>query len=324
MSGYGIICFINRKWDVLIDKLSKRIMIDANSVIRESSKLMHEMVDPAGCATPEWVMAGRDRFSTLGRVWTLAAAFVLGPAGPGHADLVHPVPFDATITVDTETGLEWLDLTETVGLSYAQVEAGAGGFVADGWRHATVHEVCDLFERYLVPTNPPPRSCPATQFDFPTRVTFSSQVMFIAYLGSTNFSYGGGGGGLAGLTDGSIPPRFRRRHVRSSRLLQRKRRDVVHRQHHESDRRALPGEDAVAGCSRAPRARRRAAVFAARVDRCARDPCPRPEAARGASRVTHAAAVLDLEGQGVDAADQPRHRRQAFTDRRFKRAASVR
>ena len=153
-------------------------------------------------------MAGRDRLSTLGRVWTLAAAFVLGPAGPGHADLVHPVPFDATITVDTETGLEWLDLTETVGLSYAQVEAGAGGYVADGWRHATVHEVCDLFERYLVPTNPPPRSCPATQFDFPTPVTFSSQVMFIAYLGSTNFSYGGSGGGLAGLTDGSIPPDF--------------------------------------------------------------------------------------------------------------------
>jgi len=35
--GTAISTFINRKWDVLIDKLSKRIMINANSVIRSTA-----------------------------------------------------------------------------------------------------------------------------------------------------------------------------------------------------------------------------------------------------------------------------------------------
>ncbi len=65
-----------------------------------------------------------------------------------HAALVERdlrEPGDALITFDTITGLEWLDLTESVDFSFAEVEAGAGGFLADGWRHGTGAEVCGLF-----------------------------------------------------------------------------------------------------------------------------------------------------------------------------------
>lgn len=50
-----------------------------------------------------------------------------------------------TITRDTATGLDWLDVTETRGLSYDQVaaEMGSGG-AYEGWRYATVTELDQL------------------------------------------------------------------------------------------------------------------------------------------------------------------------------------
>ncbi|MCP4002875.1 MAG: hypothetical protein GY725_01640 [bacterium] len=52
------------------------------------------------------------------------------------------------VTRDTETGLRWLDLTVTQGKSFN--EAGAAALLATGlhWRHATGHEVCNLFATY--------------------------------------------------------------------------------------------------------------------------------------------------------------------------------
>lgn len=51
---------------------------------------------------------------------------------------------NGTTTTDTDTGLEWLDLTETLGLSYAG--ALASSFVTvDGYRSATSLEVIELF-----------------------------------------------------------------------------------------------------------------------------------------------------------------------------------
>lgn len=50
-----------------------------------------------------------------------------------------------TITRDTATGLEWLDVTVTRGLSYGQVTAGMGsGGTYEGWRYATVAELDQL------------------------------------------------------------------------------------------------------------------------------------------------------------------------------------
>lgn len=52
---------------------------------------------------------------------------------------------DGLVTRDTATNLDWLDVTETTGLSFAAVAGGAGGFSAAGWRHASTAEICGLF-----------------------------------------------------------------------------------------------------------------------------------------------------------------------------------
>lgn len=52
------------------------------------------------------------------------------------------------VTRDTRTGLDWLDLTETQGISYDAVLGGAGGYLDDGWKIATGDLIDDLFYRY--------------------------------------------------------------------------------------------------------------------------------------------------------------------------------
>lgn len=53
------------------------------------------------------------------------------------------------ITRDTDTGLDWLDLTESLGLSYNEVSAqlGAGGDY-EGYRYATVAELDQLITNF--------------------------------------------------------------------------------------------------------------------------------------------------------------------------------
>ena len=54
-----------------------------------------------------------------------------------------------TITRDTVTGLDWLDLTVTRGLSYEQVTAQMGpGGTYEGWRYATVAELDQLIANF--------------------------------------------------------------------------------------------------------------------------------------------------------------------------------
>ena len=43
-------------------------------------------------------------------------------------------------------GLEWLTWDETSGISRTNIEAGAGGFIADGWRYASRGELEALFD----------------------------------------------------------------------------------------------------------------------------------------------------------------------------------
>lgn len=91
---------------------------------------------------------------TLGRqpivflVWTVAVSLLaLGP-GTAGAVLVEVDLFaagDGLLTRDTVTGLEWLDLTETVGLSYSAVASGAGGWTALGFSFANTTQVVTLF-----------------------------------------------------------------------------------------------------------------------------------------------------------------------------------
>ncbi len=83
----------------------------------------------------------------IGRLLTvLAAGILVAPAA--QAELLEVdlnTPGDALVTRDTDTGLDWLDLTESTNLSFDQVEGDVGGFISDGWRHATAAEVCGLF-----------------------------------------------------------------------------------------------------------------------------------------------------------------------------------
>ncbi len=57
-----------------------------------------------------------------------------------------------SITYDDETGLEWLDLTETAGLSYDGISAQLGvGGTYDGWRYVTEGEVNTLMVNAGIP-----------------------------------------------------------------------------------------------------------------------------------------------------------------------------
>ena len=72
-------------------------------------------------------------------------------ANPASAALIEQDLFaagDGLITFDDQTGLEWLDLTETTNLSYNDVETDGGGWLSLGFRHATGAEVCDLMAAY--------------------------------------------------------------------------------------------------------------------------------------------------------------------------------
>jgi hypothetical protein len=51
---------------------------------------------------------------------------------------------DGLITKDSRTGLEWLDLTATRGVSYDAVAAGFGGYTTQGFRFASAAEVNGL------------------------------------------------------------------------------------------------------------------------------------------------------------------------------------
>ena len=53
---------------------------------------------------------------------------------------------DGLLTFDNGTGLSWLDLTATAGISYNDVQAGYGGYTTTlGFRYATGNEVGKLF-----------------------------------------------------------------------------------------------------------------------------------------------------------------------------------
>lgn len=59
---------------------------------------------------------------------------------------------DGKVTIDTSTGIEWLDLTDTKGMSVNAVlaEMGKGGLY-EGWRLPTEEEVRTMFNGYLSP-----------------------------------------------------------------------------------------------------------------------------------------------------------------------------
>jgi hypothetical protein len=61
-----------------------------------------------------------------------------------------------TVTRDTDGGFDWLDVTETSGLSVNDILGGSGGLVADGWRFATATELCLLLATHAFAPSPCP------------------------------------------------------------------------------------------------------------------------------------------------------------------------
>ena len=66
---------------------------------------------------------------------------------PGKAALIDL----GDITLDDETGFEWLDVTLTAGQSVQSVLAGYGGYIDDGFEYATRTQVESLFHAAQIP-----------------------------------------------------------------------------------------------------------------------------------------------------------------------------
>lgn len=71
---------------------------------------------------------------------SLAILVFIGWAGAASAALID----NGSTTIDSDTGLEWLDITETVGLSYNAVLSSAF-IISDGYRYASEAEVLELY-----------------------------------------------------------------------------------------------------------------------------------------------------------------------------------
>jgi hypothetical protein len=93
----------------------------------------------------------------------MALGLVIFSSASAHAEFVSIdllAPGDGLVTRDTASGLDWLDLTFTIGVDPQDIWDGALGLADDGWRHATTAEVCDLLG--ALGTAPP--TCPGAEY----------------------------------------------------------------------------------------------------------------------------------------------------------------
>ncbi len=81
-------------------------------------------------------------------LWATLVCFTIDRADAGLIEVTDPASPGGVnnVTQDTATGLDWLDLTASGGISYDDITlqfAPSGTY--DGWRHATGAEVSGLF-----------------------------------------------------------------------------------------------------------------------------------------------------------------------------------
>ena len=92
-------------------------------------------------------------------------------------DLV-PDSGDALVTFDELTGLEWLDVPETQGISFDELAGDQDGFLTQGWRQAVGAEVCDIFTNFALA----PETCPGPERE----IIFQDFASFLlSFLGVT-------------------------------------------------------------------------------------------------------------------------------------------
>ena len=101
------------------------------------------------------------------------------------------------ITVDSSSGLQWLDLTQSNGYSFAQMsgQLAAGGEFA-GWRIATAAEVADILTQVGLPVTPYQR--------FETFSTVNGQLVVTPQLTQQIAAFGG----LFGLNVRGLGPAY--------------------------------------------------------------------------------------------------------------------
>jgi hypothetical protein len=81
----------------------------------------------------------------------LCASLVFSPSQAVLISADDPVFGAGAITIDTETGLQWLDVTLTTGMSMNAVAAALAGGALDGWAFATADQVTELWNNAGVP-----------------------------------------------------------------------------------------------------------------------------------------------------------------------------
>jgi len=113
----------------------------------------------------------------------LVAALGLTAPGAQSSTLVPAdlrIAGDNLLTIDTATGLVWLDLTETAGQSFNQIKAQLGlGGALQGFRFATLSEVVELWSNAGI--DPSGLPSPAPSF-----ANFAPIIAFQALVGLTD------------------------------------------------------------------------------------------------------------------------------------------
>jgi hypothetical protein len=95
-----------------------------------------------------------NRVNVVGMISAVLFALVDSSAIAAFAELDWKATGDTLITYDSQTGLDWLDITETVGMSKSAVFAklGAGG-AFEGFSFATTEQLSTLFDDANFGTN---------------------------------------------------------------------------------------------------------------------------------------------------------------------------
>lgn len=93
------------------------------------------------------------------------------------------VPGDRLVSRDWHSGLDWLDVARTAGLSYDDILAGVEGWADAGWRHATTAEICAFFRKQYLPADP----CPGTTEVLITG-SATAQSEFVQMLAQPDFA----------------------------------------------------------------------------------------------------------------------------------------
>lgn len=107
-------------------------------------------------------------------------------------------------TLDTDTNIEWLNLTLTQGVSYDSILAGQGGWTAAGWQFATLTQFEQLATAYIgPPINCGNFPCPGGGF---SEAYYLAAASVVSALGATYTSDGEDAQGFltGGLLEGRV------------------------------------------------------------------------------------------------------------------------